>query len=471
VVALRTLDRLRSGTAGDLPLIRGSSRSLVKATMRTLRTLLALLLVALAVPAYAQVDGSAPAATAGAAAIPLTSPDSAIEARLVQLYHAVDGLDGVRPTVRGGVVTLAGTTLDIQGKAQAAQLAGRVTGVVAVSNRIAAEHRLDRRLAPLVSKTEQLASSVLALLPLLVVAVLAFTGFWLLGRLVTRSTALFERIAPNPFLRSLAEQVIRLLFILAGLVVAMSILGATALLGSVLGAAGVLGLAVGFAVRDTIENYIASVLLSIRQPFAPNDLVIIEGFEGRITRLNSRATIVTTSDGNEVRIPNATVYKANIINLTHTPERKFEFEIRIALRCNICTALAAALKAAREVPGVLREPEPGVVVDRLDPDAVVLTVSGWVDQARSDFGKVKSEAIRSVKDAFDAERIVIAEPVQLIRRVAVPANEDAADARQLPAEELRAIRDTRADKTIERKVRAVRAGASEDLLTKAAARE
>src|SRR5690606_41705517 len=122
-------------------------------------------------------------------------------------------------------------------------------------------------------------------------------------------TRMFRRVVRNPVVENLLEQIVRLVFSLGGLVLAMNILGATALLGSVLGAAGVLGLAVGFAMRDTLENYIASILLSLRRPFAPNDAVVIEGVEGRITTLNSRATIITTWDGNEVRIPNAIVYK------------------------------------------------------------------------------------------------------------------------------------------------------------------
>lgn len=438
-----------------------------------MRTILLLVALLLSVPASAQEAATsqpAPARAAAAASpIPLQSPDAAIAQRLNQVFLAIDGLHGVRPSVEGGVVTLAGTALNAKAKGEAAQIAARLAGVVAVQNRITAEHRLDRRLAPLLARGEQLASGFLAFLPVLAVALLAFAGFWLLGGVVSRSNAMFARLAPNPFVRTLVEQIVRLGFILVGLVVAMSILGATALLGSVLGAAGVLGLAVGFAVRDTIENYIASILLSIRQPFAPNDLVIIEGFEGRVTRLNSRATIITTGGGNEVRIPNATVYKANIVNLTHTPDRRFEFVVRIALGCHITSALAAALKALGRVPGVLHDPEPGVVVERLDPDAIVLEATGWVDQARSDYGKVKSEAIRAVKEAFDAEHIVIAEPVQLIRRL--PPEAAHAGRRRPTPEEMSAIKDTRADRTIERKVRAVRAGPSEDLLTHAGERE
>ena len=68
---------------------------------------------------------------------------------------------------------------------------------------------------------------------------------------------------------------------IAGVVVALDILGATALLSTILGAAGIVGLAIGFAVRDTVENFIASILLSIRQPFRPNDAIEIEGDRGQ----------------------------------------------------------------------------------------------------------------------------------------------------------------------------------------------
>src|SRR5690606_33226100 len=142
----------------------------------------------------------------------------------------------------------------------------------------------------------------------------------------------------------------------------------------VLGAAGVLGLAIGFAMRDTVENYIASILLSVRRPCAPHDSVIIEGVEGHITTLHSRATIITTWDGNEVRIPNAIVYKTKIVNLTRTPERRFEFTLRVRLDSDITCALATALKAVKMVGGVLEKPAPAALVSAIDEYAIVLIV-------------------------------------------------------------------------------------------------
>lgn len=429
-----------------------------------------------AVPAQAALPLPAPdAAEAPAepdAPIALSSPDAQIATRLREVYRAIDGLEGVRVQVDGGVVQLSGTTLDNAARDQAQQVAARVTGVVSVENGIDVEHRLGRRIAPIIAQSQALGQRILAYLPLFAFALIVFAGFWTAGVLFTRWTSIFRRVVHNPFIEALLEQVVRLVFILIGLVVAMSILGATALIGSVLGAAGVLGLAIGFAMRDTIENYIASILLSVRRPFAPNDSVIIEGVEGRITTLNSRATIITTWDGNEVRIPNAIVYKTKIVNLTTTPERRFDFELRVRLDTDISCALAIALGAAKRVDGVLDEPAPAAVVSRIDEYAIVLTVLGWVDQQKSDFNKVKSEAIRAVKEAFDAEGIDLAEPVQNYRELpGARAPADTAPTRAPSAEEMREIQDTSRDRTIERKVEQQRAESDSDLLTEAAPRE
>ncbi len=397
------------------------------------------------------------------APIELSSPDAEIAVRLREVYRAIDGLEGVRVQVSGGVVTLTGTTLDDAARGEAQSVAARVTGVVSVENGIEVEHRLDRRIEPIVAQTEALGERVLAYLPLFAFALIMFAAFWMAGVLITRWTNVFRRVVRNPFIEALLEQIVRLVFILAGFVVAMSILGATALIGSVLGAAGVLGLAVGFAMRDTLENYIASILLSVRQPFAPNDSVIIEGVEGRITTLNSRATIITTWDGNEVRIPNAIVYKTKIVNLTRTPERRFEFELRVRLETDIACALAVALGAVKGVDGVLGEPAPAALVGRIDEYSIVLVIQGWVDQRSSDFNKVKGEAIRAVKETFDDEDIDLAQPVQIAREWSEPRRADAPKSREPSAAELREIKDTSRDTTIDRKVERRRATADDDL--------
>ena len=408
--------------------------------------------------------------------IPLIgATDDEIAGRLRGILANIDGLQNVTVRVSNGVVTLEGTTLEGALTARAEDIAERLVGVVAVENRIRTEHRVDRRLSPVLARATNLARGAVELLPVAGVALLSLLAFWFAGRLFARWSALFERMAPNAFLQGFIKSAVRLAFLVVGLLVAADILGATALLGSVMGAAGVLGLAVGFAVRDTIENYIASILLSLRQPFSPGDHILVEGQEGHVTLLNSRATVLITPGGEHVRIPNSRIYKAVITNFTRAPERRFTFEVGIGAAVDIARAQAIALGVLRGMDSVLAQPQPIVTVDRLGGSSLVLNVSGWMNQRRSDHAKVKGEAIRQVKEAFDAAGVPMPDPTYVVRRPdPTPAPEATPPRRVTPeatSADVSAVMSTGADRAIERKVAEMRAGSERDLLASDATKE
>ncbi|MCX8226512.1 MAG: mechanosensitive ion channel, partial [Sulfitobacter sp.] len=242
--------------------------------------------------------------------------DRAIAKRIRDILAELDGYASVDVTVSAGIVTLTGTTVDAQKSKQLNDLVGRIEGVVAIENEVAETTDVGDRLNPVLDRFKSRIAQAVAFLPLAGIALAVFVGIVLLGFFIARRQQPWNRIAPNAFIADIYRQVIRLLFIIAGLVLALDIVGATALLSGILGAAGIVGLAIGFAVRDTVENFIASVMLSIRQPFRPNDTVEIEGDTGKVIRLTSRATILLSFDGNHIRIPNSTVFKSRIVNFT-----------------------------------------------------------------------------------------------------------------------------------------------------------
>lgn len=273
---------------------------------------------------------------------------------------------------------------------------------------------------------------------------------------------------------------------IAGLVMALSLLDATALLGTILGAAGIIGLAVGFAVRDTVENYIASILLSLRNPFEVNDFVDIDGHQGNVIKLTARATILLSPDGNHVRIPNAMVFKAVIVNYTRNRERRFEFDVGVDTDQDLPAAQSLALSTLLAVTGVLQDPKPLVVVQSLGDSNVILRCYAWIDQMQVDFVKVRSEAIRAVKSAFDRAGIVMPEPIYKVRlfdagALAAASADRGAGVHAGHRPEVRvtadavepvATGDVSVDRTIEDKVKASGADTTADnLLSADAARE
>ena len=194
---------------------------------------------------------------------------------------------------------------------------------------------------------------------------------------------------------------------------------APAIAGALVGTAGVAGIALGFAFKDLIENFLASVLLSMRQPFAPNDLVDVDGFQGIVVRLTSRATVLMTPDGNHVRIPNAKVYKGVIVNYTRNPKRRFDFVIAVASESDLSGAQAVGVAVLRQMHGVLDEPEPWSQVVEIGDSSIPIRFYGWVDQRETSFAKAQSEAIRLVKEGLEAAGFELPEPIYRVRSEAV----------------------------------------------------
>ena len=243
-------------------------------------------------------------------------------------------------------------------------------------------------------------AGLVANLPLLLAAVAIIALAAWIGGFVSRRLHLLRLRTDNPYMNGLIRNVVRTVIVLGGVLIALDLLNATALVTAVLGSAGVVGLVLGFAFKDIAENYIAGILLSLRQPFAPGNLVVIDGNEGRVVALHSRTTVLMTLDGNELRLPNALVFKAIILNYSRNPRRRFDFTIAIDPAQSIRSAQSLALEQICTIEGVLVDPGPSWTVQEYSPTGIVLRFFGWVDQRESDLGKVRSEAIRLVKGAF-----------------------------------------------------------------------
>ncbi len=354
---------------------------------------------------------------------PTSSPseDRALEKRLGEIYAQVEGLEEVTVEVHAGVAELSGEVFSDASRDQALKIAHQLQGVAEVQDEIVESRDLERRLRSIVSDLRERVLGIVAAVPLLGVAILIFVTCFVAGRLASKWDTPYRRITRNPFARDVARQVVFAGFALLGLVSALNVLDATAVVATIAGAAGLAGLAVSFAFHDLVENYIASVLLSLRQPFQANDHVIIDEHEGRVVRLTSRATILMTLDGNHLRIPNAQVYKGTILNYTTNPERRFGFEFVVADRQDLAAALSRGIESLEAMTGILAEPPPTGWVERFGEGGVVLLFSAWIDQREADWFKARGEAMRVLEAAFDAAGVARPEMNVNVRRVPIPA--------------------------------------------------
>jgi len=361
-------------------------------------------------------DGVALAQPVSAPEAPATAADDAaadasLQGRVKATLENYETLANIDILVHGGVVRLSGEVSSAADRERAVALASRIEGVLDVRNELRISDDVALQASRAWQRLANRAEDYLLYLPVLAVALIVFTLFWFLARWLSTRQALYRRISPNRFVRQVAAQVVRSAVVILGVVFALEIVDATALIGAVLGAAGVTGLVVGFALKETVENYVAGVLLSLRQPFDPLDHVLIEGREGRVMRLSSRATILLTLEGNHVRLPNALVFRSVIVNFTRNPQRRFDFTLGLATDADLVKAQTLAVETVRRIEGVLAEPAADGWLSAVGESSISLYVAGWVDQRTHSIAKVRSEAIRRVLAGFAAEGIETPEPI------------------------------------------------------------
>jgi small conductance mechanosensitive channel len=226
--------------------------------------------------------------------------------------------------------------------------------------------------------------------------VILCVGLWLSGRchmLVVR--ALSKAPHFDEMLKSFFGSLVRYLVLTVTVLAVLSQFGIqTTSLIAVLGAAG---LAVGLALQGTLSNLAAGVMLLIFRPFRIGNKVQVGGITGTVTELSLFWTELVTDDKVQIIVPNGGVWGQPLRNYSHYPvtSKAGEARFRVPETVDLEATLAKVLAVAAAHPQVLKDPAPGVAVDRTAAEnalEIVLTFSTVPD----DTPKVKSDLIRGV---------------------------------------------------------------------------
>ncbi len=260
---------------------------------------------------------------------------------------------------------------------------------------------------------DNLVDGFIALLPKMVIALVVFIIFWIIARVVQSvvKRATRERASANVGLVLGRLAKIGLLF--AGLVVAAGIVVPGIGGGDLLQLLGVGGVAIGFAFRDILQNFLAGILILLRQPFRIGDQIIFGDYEGTVEEIETRATFVRTYDGRRVVIPNGEIYtNAVLVNTAHQARRS-EYDVGIGYGDDLREAARVMLEAVRSVEGVLEDPAPDVLTVELAGSSVNLRARWWTRPRRADVLDISHEVITAIKEALDNASIDMPFPTQV----------------------------------------------------------
>lgn len=233
----------------------------------------------------------------------------------------------------------------------------------------------------------------------------------LIGRVVVRwlmkmARKLMVRSNIDPILINFISTIANVVLLIFVIIAALDQLGVnTTSMIAVLGAAG---LAVGLALKDSLQNFAAGVMLIINRPFRLGDFVEVAGIMGIVEKISIFSTVMRTTDNREVIVPNGQIYADTITNYSARDTRRVDLVFGISYDSDLLKAKQILTDIVTAHPLVMKDPEPIIRVSELADNSVNFIVWPWVKSV--DFGIAKAELLEQVKLAFDANDIIIPFP-------------------------------------------------------------
>jgi small-conductance mechanosensitive channel len=179
-------------------------------------------------------------------------------------------------------------------------------------------------------------------------------------------------------------------------------------LSVLLGAAGILSVAVGFASQTSASNIISGLFLIGERPFSVGDVIKVGSTTGEVLSIDLLSAKLRTPDNLYVRIPNETLIKSEVTNLTRFPIRRLDLEIGIAYKEDIQRVSEVLKTVANANPLSLEEPEPMIVFMGFGESAINLRFSVWATKEK--FLELKNTLQAEIKIAFETANIEIPFP-------------------------------------------------------------
>lgn len=254
------------------------------------------------------------------------------------------------------------------------------------------------------------------MLPNFAVAIVVVILFALLARLARWAIhKIFAKNTNNISVVRLFGTISYIAVITAGLFIALGVLNLEKTVTSLLAGAGILGLAIGFAFQDIAANFLSGILMAFRKPLKTNDLVETNGFMGIVRHISIRTTILSTFQGQEVMIPNKDVFNNPIVNYTKSGDRRVDLAVGVSYGDDLQKVEDLVKKTVAGLDGVKKEKGVDLVYTEFGDSSINFTTVFWLqDISHGSFLKCRSEAIKAIKAAFDANDITIPFPIRTL---------------------------------------------------------
>lgn len=180
-----------------------------------------------------------------------------------------------------------------------------------------------------------------------------------------------------------------------------------------LGAAGIVGVAIGFASQTSLSNIISGLFLVWEKPFSIGDAIEISGTTGIIQSIGLLSIKLRTYDNRFVRIPNETMIKSNVINISRFPTRRCDLTLSISNEADPLKVIQLLREVSQANPHCLQEPPPVINFTGFGESSLTFLFAPWCK--RPEFALLRNTILPEIKARFEAEGIKFAIPKRAIQ--------------------------------------------------------
>ncbi|MDT7515102.1 mechanosensitive ion channel family protein [Rhodoferax mekongensis] len=214
-------------------------------------------------------------------------------------------------------------------------------------------------------------------------------------------------------LRKAASNAVRAVLMFVGLMMALSAVGIDLTALSVLG--GAVGVGIGLGLQKLAANYVSGFVILTERSMRIGDVVRVDGFEGQITQINARYTVVRSQTGRESIVPNEMLITQRVENLSLAdPKVNQSVSVTVGYDSQVELVMALLLEAALSQPRVLREPAPAVQLANFGADGLEFSVAYWIDDLENGQGNLRSDLNLAILKTLREHGIDIPYPQRVV---------------------------------------------------------
>lgn len=265
-------------------------------------------------------------------------------------------------------------------------------------------------LAPKNTKREHLPTVLSILQDVLQVGLVMIVVLWLSSIVEAR---MLRGKAVDLSMRKIAVNITRTVLLAIGALVAMNMLGLD--VSSLSWLAGAVGVGLGFGLQKITSNYVSGFMILAERSIRIGDMVKVDNFEGKISDIKTRYTVIRALNGRESIVPNESLITTRVENLSLAdPQVSVSTVVQVAYGTDLDMLFPKLIEAIQRVPRVLSEPGPSVLLSNFAADGLELTISFWISDPHNGQGGVRSEVNLTILRLLNHFKIDIPFPQRVL---------------------------------------------------------